>query len=920
MYSSILKKIYHVKFVKALPILLLLVVIFASYILSTYGDYLYYKSTLEKVDYVKNEINLNKDRFRLLFRDKVKRLFLKIVSPSPKEHSSLKDFHIFIDEKDIKLLNSNLPKSGFQFVSAYLRFPDSSNITKIKLRYRGTLHLNWLYKQKSLRIKLPKGQLYQNERKFNLVNPPHDYFLVDYINYDISREMGMLTPDSYPARVFINNQYMGIYSYLSQIDEIFLRKNNRMPGSIYYGENGQPTPDGHSRLWFDAEAWIKKASRNAQSESYRQDIETLIGSLDNDNKENFYQFFNQYADKEKFYSLFAIDTLTGSFHHDFAHNHKLYFDPYLGKFEPIQWDVRYWSDNRSVKDMVYYPLLLKVALNPILEMERDRHAYQMLQKYSAKELIKRLKDYQEMVYEDLDADIFKDSDPQLFIFPELYASPFSMKEFEQSINDKIVEIKHREEYLLKLYEDSKVSLLTTINNENTLSLMFEVAGNSPAKISFNKNVASGDYLIYRDLNNNGIADPNEKTNLTEYNLYPGRKVMPGNLLSTEDVLLYGNQHIVSAPLYYPFILKFKSKPENLNIQAYNLITNKKLPIQAKKIRQTKDSDSIHPWKITQKKPETIILQGNLEITDDLIFSKNTRVIIKPGTIFSMHKNKSIYFYGKLDAQGSITQPIKIIAKNSREPWGAIVLQGKSANGSKLSYIEINNGSTSSRNLIQYPGQVNIHDVDFFSLSHCKIGENHVGDDSLHLAYSSGKIENCHFYQSHLDAVDIDISEVNIENSLFVDSGNDSLDFMNSKINLHNSLFINAKDKCISVGEKSETYFMKNFFYQCNIGIEVKDNSRVRIEETKIVNSKTAAINLYNKNYAYERGGTIMGEKLSLYGNNKIILDKKSSSSLRPIHKVNYKVNHQLLQEILSIGIPKKNFQSIENLLIPKNAD
>jgi len=161
---------------------------------------------------------------------------------------------------------------------------------------------------------------------------------------------------------------------------------------------------------------------------------------------------------------------------------------------------------------------------------------------------------------------------------------------------------------------------------------------------------------------------------------------------------------------------------------------------------------LHPWQLLfhDKSIESeVVLTGEIDVTEDLVFTEKQVVTILPGTTFKLSKNRSIFFYGLVTAKGTVELPIKFEAKNSGEPWGSVVIQGKVASGSHISHIDLSGGSIAQRNLIQYPGQLNIHDVDSFQLDHCTISNNSVGDDALHIAYSSGKIQDCVFKNTDL---------------------------------------------------------------------------------------------------------------------------------------------------------------------------
>jgi len=304
------------------------------------------------------------------------------VEPLPKV-TTLPSFHLFVDERDLESLEENLPASAkLQYKQSHLKIDNPAFSGAAQFRYRGGLPLHWLYKKKSIRVKLPPFSTYRDERRFNLVNPPLIFTILDWVSYDMARSIGLLTPEYFPARVFINNETNGLHFYLSGIDESLLRKNNRMPGSIYSGDSQfivspfgddsglgeitfrNPTDTDTAALWTDERLWKKTASRNAESSDNREDIKLFFRTIDETNPLVFMQAFDTYFDKEKFYLFWGLDELVGSYHHDLFHNHKLYFDPYRGKFEPIEWDIRFWSINFTIP---VTPLFKQIKLNPILK-------------------------------------------------------------------------------------------------------------------------------------------------------------------------------------------------------------------------------------------------------------------------------------------------------------------------------------------------------------------------------------------------------------------------------------------------------------------------------------------------------------------------------------------------------------------------
>ena len=234
--------------------------------------------------------------FSPFFKNELKKEKVKITAQQVvrDDQSPLKTFRLTVDPKDIVILNADLPASGKDhYVEAYLLISDKpGNIRKVKLRYRGDNNFHWLYAQKSLRIKLAKKDTYNMEKVFNLINPPYDYTLIDSINYEISSALGLIAPDFFPVRVFINGKFMGVYMYLSQVDESLLRKHKIMPGSIYYGDSAPANTQGISSLWEDAKYWNKKAARNAEQKANREDIDYFIKAVNTLKPIEFYNFVN----------------------------------------------------------------------------------------------------------------------------------------------------------------------------------------------------------------------------------------------------------------------------------------------------------------------------------------------------------------------------------------------------------------------------------------------------------------------------------------------------------------------------------------------------------------------------------------------------------------------------------------------------
>ena len=830
--------------------LLLMLLILLSFIFDAYKNYYNYKEMTYK------NMPFSKDIFGYYIEQTLKSEYVKITAPELKKNDNIDSFHIMIDKKNLDILNADLPLSGMKnYVDADLKINENKT-TKVKVRYRGGSAWNWKYERKSLKIKFKKNKSYNMMRVMNFSKLYSLDMFIEPITQKVAASVGVLAPDVKTVKMFINGEYAGLYLYLEQIDESFLRKNKLMPGSIYSGDyslkkefSSYIGSDGIAKLWYDSNIWDKKASRNAQQKNNREDIELFIRAINKYNDIEFFDFANRYLGKE-YYTYLALDILWGTHHHDYFHNHKIYFDPYRGKYIPISWDVRFWKSNKN-KDNSYYPLVERIALNPMLEFKRDQELYRLLKIINMEYINTLMSKEKNKFMNSYLADSKRKKitlNQNLFPWKETLSSPqltvATQKDIESVFDTYSHNLNLRLKYLTNMLEDVTVKYTIKKDIENT-NILFSVDGNSPLILNYENKI-----------------------------LYPGRQIINKNALNL-DIMKYGNKKIQNTPQFYSFNIKTKNFNKDLFKSGVNAITGKKVVFKEVKHIDINQTDSIHPDKLILPKHKTKVLQGTIKVTKTLVFDKYTDVTIKPNTTFLLDANKSIYFYGKVTAIGTKQKPIKFIALDAKKPWGLVAVQGMATEGSKFHYCEFENGSLDSRNLINYTAPFNIHDTKNFEVKNSKIGKNFIGDDAMHIAYATGIVDNCLFVDARADALDVDISQVSIINNIFKNSGNDALDIMTTTMNASNNSFINTGDKGISVGECSDANISDSTFKQTVIGLEVKDKSRVIANNLKFINIKDKAINLYNKNKRYDEGGFLEATNLSFIGNNKITKDKKS---------------------------------------------
>ncbi|MBT3710370.1 MAG: right-handed parallel beta-helix repeat-containing protein, partial [Gammaproteobacteria bacterium] len=262
-------------------------------------------------------------------------------------------------------------------------------------------------------------------------------------------------------------------------------------------------------------------------------------------------------------------------------------------------------------------------------------------------------------------------------------------------------------------------------------------------------------------------------------------------------------------------------------------------------------------------PEPITWSGEVTLEGHQILDQP--LIIEPGTTVNLTPGATVVLKHRLTAIGTREAPIRFMpASDEQEPWGAIVLSGRGADGSTLSHCEMAGGSGLKGDLFEYSAMLSIHDVKDVVISDCQFRDNHVVDDMVHTVYTDIRFERVLFKNALSDALDLDISTASISDSRFESSGNDAVDLMTTQASITGSLFKNNGDKGISVGENSQLYAVNNTLQGNLIGVQSKDRSTAVLLNQTFTNNNTA-LHAYKKNWRYGEGGVIFLGKSTVSG-------------------------------------------------------
>ena len=866
--------------------------------------------------------SFNRDIMHLFIRNSLLTAFVRSTASEMPKDEILPTIQLSIDSESLGALNADLPKSGKEnYYRAYVKYGGKSYT--VKARYMGDNHWHWLWNQKSWRIKTKKNKLIENSRKLNIKNPRTAVTLNECVAQDLAKEIGLIAPRVYPVKLVVNNIYKGVHLFWDSIDESVIRRFNRMPGSVYSGDGApRDKASGVSLLWKDEKWWAKSASRNAQQKAYREDIRTLIGAVNDPDPKHFYVFANQYLNKEAFASFFSLDNLVAGMHHDYHHNHKIYFDPIMGKFEPVSWDIDEWHLNKPEFDAASSPLLNQWKLLPGFDLLRKKRLYELIDKgaFQPDKVLDRIDAYDHKIRPALEADAYRDEKywraVNIMKFPTLPCFPFPMNQYDDSVRAHKEKIDGRISMLRAYLSHSKmICSLSERGNSGNYVVRLAVCGNVGRLVTGMEIFGSfKSAKIFRDVNRNFVRDAQDilvgKTGRVngEIIIPLQEEVLPGykkeNQLKHMNNYLFGNYRLVVSPLEYDYIIDTHGGTvDDVKIQSQNVVTGQSLGTTYEPIpeRIARETISLHPWELPPEpaRQSVSLGPGEVIITRTEIYPEHISLTILPGTTLRLGESVSLFCYGKVTSKGTHDEPIRFQPLDPGKAWGAFVLQGKGSSGSVFEQCSWEGGSEARRNLIYYSGMVSIHGVDDLAIRNCTVGRNFLGDDAMHLAYCKNfMMEGCFFSQAGSDALDVDLSSGKIVFSRFTNSGNDALDLMTSNVRVDQCVFTRAGDKGISVGEKTNLAVDGCVFQNCKVGMEIKDRSVVSFERN-IFRYCHTAINMYQKNWRYGGGGILKaGNVYAINCDTNLTEDKHSNAQIEAIETIdpNLPVFAQTLSE------------------------
>jgi hypothetical protein len=811
--------------------------------------------------------------FSNMYRKTIKKLFIN----NENLESELRSINLAIPNANIEKLNLNLPHSGSEYVKGAMFY--DGKFRKVKFKYRGDTVYHWGYYKKSLRVKTSKNKLFEGMRSFNLVAPRSPEIINNHLVSLLAKDMDLMAPRSEVVNVNINGLADGVYVLTEQLDESTLRNSGNMPGDLYSGDVGRKDyfRDMTNQLFVAPSLWEKKAINNHYPEESKKPLERLIYLLNLPDKKLAHAELSSLIDIKAFGRFNAIEILTTTAHVDSTHNWRLYYDPMKSKFVPIVWDFVGWHITTRPKPGK--PARLDVISSPLHLFLHENYDFIRARQRALEDFFANNQD----------------------------------KKFLNSVDKLYGPLKHAVESDMKLsanvknYTGDEVNKELDLLRESIQTTFDDVKNGYVTNGSVVKYAETPDETAY-DIRVNGRSIVNKLVfkfkNVMDYSVSARMKIIESGKPKARDITgsisirgasievdisLLANYKPVVASLtsYASFQNKIQVQPGTYNLLFDGLDKNNELLEvlvdrgagvldRVEKVPSIEMQSFDDVYSVVHEQPVRAPLIWSGDILIDSLLEVDDELIIEPGTTVRFTSGSSLILSNRLVANGTEDRPIRFVpAVEGQAPWGALVLRGQKASGSKLSHCVFSDGSGLKADLFEYTAMFSVHEVDGVAVDHCRFSDSRLTDDMVHAVYSTIHISDSEFIRSKSDAIDIDISSAVIERTRFIDSGNDAIDLMTSDAVVVDSFISASGDKGVSVGEGSRLLAINNVIAGNAIGVQSKDGSVATLYNVTLDSNKHA-LDSYKKNWRYSSGGFTFVYKSKLINNlQQLTADKKS---------------------------------------------
>jgi hypothetical protein len=723
-----------------------------------------------------------------------------------------KKIYIDINQKNILKLEKNRkeilihineePKKAFKHLFPYVEadadITFNNKTYKSKIRLKGDRSIHFRNKEtSSYKFELKNNYTVNTANNFSLQKPRIRNYLHEWVFHELLKLGSLITIKYDFFEVYINGKYQGYYAFEENFGKILIEKNRRRYGPIFsLYENFETNNDKKIKFEvYDKKYWNKSENINL----LRAANSKLIKFINNEAN------LNEVFDLEKWAWFFAVTDLGYTYHGSLTKSVKFYYNPVIGKFEPIGYDGHRLVPNfYNLSQTKYFPIL-----NNIIFKNNDKY-------HSFSPSVEN-------------AFFYTKDNTINYEFYDLYLNAITKITSKKFLNNFFIERKKFiNDYSSGIYSDHYVYDYNS-ERRSGIGIYFFSKEEYLRRASQIRQILKPNILKifvtekkdYFEIENNYFYNYNFEQIIFNCET---KKIKINSKLKNKIIVNKDERFKDSNCNEVIFIDKFDKVSYVTNINKHNLDIKTNFNDHDKKF-----------LKFFKQKKNFIDLKEDFTIIDE-------NIIIPEGNILKIFSGQKIvlinnsYLVSKSPVIIGGSGKRTVITGNDDNFGGGLIVETtnkkssiintdiKNLNGTALNKVFDDKIIYGAINFIN--SKVNIDDVMF---------KNIKSEDALNIISSEFSIKNTKFKNISSDAIDIDFGNGTMQNLFFENIKNDAIDFSASNANIEELYFKTIGDKLVSAGEESNINLKKIDASHSNVGLASKDKSILIAKDIKFKN-------------------------------------------------------------------------------------
>lgn len=680
-----------------------------------------------------------------------------------------------------------------------------------KLRFKGDWMDHLAHEKRSFRIRVKAPHAWRRMLTFSIQRPENRYFLSEWVYHKMLAKEDVLTTRYDFVQVKINEQAKGVYAFEEHFEKQLPEFNARREGPIVkFSEDGVWNA---RKRWLDYEIGAGEIEEVLNSyeaslvEPFRSS-KTLETPTLNMQFQVAKQLMEQYKfgqaktsevfDLEKLAKFQAITDICQAFHSTVWHNQRFYYNPVIGKLEPIGYDG---FTEEGIYNLPGGKTFIGASIQQLSgDFGDDLLRQHMLDTAFVSKYMHYLNAFSQKSYMDeFWLDIESALNTRLAMLKEEYPGYAYSKKILTDQSEKIQRLIHPlEDNSIRAFRSQNGKL--QLSNYHILPLKLIGFGNSSSRID--AKLEAPKWLL-----------PNQADQLPRY-----QEIEP----ATNGAYIFF-QLPGSVRLYSSRIVNWSARAPLMPMQ---------------EIWAKADINQHDFWHIDGKVLN--IKPGNHRITKDVVIPAGYELFIPAGTQLDLVEDVKFLSQSPVNILGTEELPVRIFSSDKSAKGFTVI---KASKPSRMEHVSFEDLGTLDVPSWQLTGAVTFYESEVH-IRKALFTRNH-SEDALNLIRSYFSLYSSVISHTYSDGLDVDFGEGEIKGLRCIKTGNDAIDFSGSKVQIWDFEAESPGDKGISVGEESSMIIHDAVIKGAKVGLASKDLSKVEVRNI-VVRNCNIAFSAYQK--------------------------------------------------------------------------